>query len=447
MGATRTVTGKGLLGRRGHNSNSDPLMREAKAAPKAMSRERARRVRPLERRLFGWLLIVAVVPPFIVLALGTWIGSGSIGWIAALEPWDRVAASGRAVFEAAARDSARDPALAAAVARHRADLSESLVLARRWSFVAHRVSGLLPAIALTLMALLATLALAVARLLARELARPIAELVHWTELIGREQALPPPTPEEQKEVREVQALRAAARRAAAALTDARRRALEAERVRVWGEMARRVAHEMKNPLTPLRLAAHRLEGLSADAAEPLAVIREETARLEELAQQFATLGRPVEGPTSPVDVPELLASLLVSDVPPGIETELVAAPGVPLVEAHYYGLVRAFRNLLRNAVDAVDGTGHPRSIRATVTAGGDDVVALLEDSGPGLPPDAGERIFEPDFTTKTRGAGLGLAIVRQAVLADGGHIDAWTRPEGGAAFEVRLPALPAEASA
>jgi signal transduction histidine kinase len=102
--------------------------------------------------------------------------------------------------------------------------------------------------------------------------------------------------------------------------------------------------------------------------------------------------------------------------------------------------VRAFRNLLRNAVDAVDGMGHPRRIRATVTADVDDVVALLEDSGPGLPADAGERIFEPDFTTKSRGAGLGLAIVRQAVLADGGRITAWTRPEGGAAFEVRLPA-------
>ncbi|HEX9107347.1 MAG TPA: ATP-binding protein [Longimicrobiales bacterium] len=441
------MTGKDLLGRRGHNSNIDPLMREAKTAAKTKSRERARRARPLERRLFGWLLLVAVVPPFILLALGTWIGAGSIGWIATLEPWDRVAESGRAVFEAAARDSARDPALAAAVARHRADLSESLVLARRWSFVAHRVSGLLPAIALTLMALLATLALAVARLLARELARPIAELVQWTERIGREQALPPPTPEEENEVREVQALRAAARRAAAALADARRRALEAERVRVWGEMARRVAHEMKNPLTPLRLAAHRLEGGSPDAAEPLTVIREETARLEELAQQFAALGRPVEGPTSPVDVPELLASLLASDVPPGIETELVAGESVPLVEAHYDGLVRAFRNLLRNAVDAVDGAGHPRRIRATVTAGEDDVVALLEDSGPGLPPDAGERIFEPDFTTKARGAGLGLAIVRQAVLAEGGHITAWTRPEGGAAFQVRLPASRAQEGA
>jgi signal transduction histidine kinase len=406
---------------------------------------RRRQAGPLERRLFAWLLVVAVVPVFVLLGLGTWAGAGSLGWVATLEPWDRVADSGRALFDAAARDSARDPALAAAVARHRADLSESLVLARRWSFVTARVRSLLPVFALVLAGVLAAVVAVVSRRLARELARPIAELVEWTERMGREEALPAPGPEEEGEVREVQALRAAARRAAAALTDARRRALEAERIRAWGEMARRVAHEMKNPLTPLRLAAHRLQGV-AEAEEPLQVIREETARLEELAQQFAALGRPPEGPTSEIDVAELMGSLLASDVPPGIETELVADGGEPLVEGHYDGLVRAFRNLVRNAVDAVEGgggrgAGAERRIRAEVSLGEGVVVARVEDTGPGLPPGVGESIFEPDFTTKSRGSGLGLALVRQAVMADGGSVRAWTRAEGGAAFEVRLPAL------
>jgi signal transduction histidine kinase len=241
-------------------------------------------------------------------------------------------------------------------------------------------------------------------------------------------------------VREVRRLRAAARRAAVELGEARRRALEVERVRVWGEMARRVAHEMKNPLTPLRLAAYRLEegGAAADR-EPLAVIHEETARLEELAREFAALGRPPEGPTSPVDLPELLASLLSTDVPPTIEARLDVAGEVPLVEAHYEALVRAFRNLIRNAADAVDVTGRPGRITARVSAGADGIRVRIEDTGPGLPAGGGESIFEPEFTTKARGTGLGLAIVRQAVVAHGGEVRAWTRPEGGATFEVCLP--------
>ncbi len=116
-----------------------------------------------------------------------------------------------------------------------------------------------------------------------------------------------------------------------------------------------------------------------------------------------------------------------------------------MVEGHYEGLVRAFRNLVRNAVDAVGGT-EPRRIEARVFADDGKVVAVIEDTGPGLPDGAGERIFEPDFTTKSRGAGLGLALVRQAVTADGGRVRAWTRPEGGAAFEVTLPAAAGSAA-
>src|SRR5690606_6918899 len=222
------------------------------------------------------------------------------------------------------------------------------------------------------------------------------------------------------------------------------RALETERVRAWGEMARRVAHEMKNPLTPLRLAAHRLHRAGADdpaLADPIDVIEQETARLEELARSFAVLGRPPEGPPSDIDLGELLRSLAASDVPPGIEARLAVAPDLPPVRGHYDPLLRALRNLLRNAVEAVQakhGTSGGMILLAARRAG-EQAEIVVADDGRGIPPDAIEHIFEADYTLKAGGTGLGLAVVRQAVAAHGGHVRARPRAGGGAEFVVRLP--------
>src|SRR5690606_33307575 len=179
-----------------------------------------------------------------------------------------------------------DPELAAAVESHRRELSSSVVLARRWQFLGERVSALLPYAAVLLAVVLTALALWVGRRLAVQLARPIKELAGWAEQLPEGRPLPAPGPNEAHEVREVRALREAMRVASVRLAESHARALETERVRAWGEMARRVAHEMKNPLTPLRLAAHRLaRHPDADGGlrEPLDVIREETDRLDELA--------------------------------------------------------------------------------------------------------------------------------------------------------------------
>ncbi|HEX6939324.1 MAG TPA: HAMP domain-containing sensor histidine kinase [Longimicrobiales bacterium] len=404
----------------------------------------------LERRLFGWMLGLALAPALIMVLVGVWVWAGSLDWVGTLGPWDRVAESGRVVLEAAASAAAEDPALAEALERHREELSASLRLARRWDFLERRVSSMVPVLALVVAVAIAWMALVASRRVARELARPIGELVGWADRLAREEPLPAAEPGEAREVAEVRALRAAFRRAACELAAARRRALEAERVRVWGEMARRVAHEMKNPLTPLRLAAHRLArsgGGAADWAEPIAVILEETERLEELARQFSALGRPPDGPTSPVDVRELVAALLETDVPPGVERVLAGAGEVPLVDGHYDALVRAFRNLLRNAVEAMEGSARPRRIEVTVSAVDGGVEVVVADTGTGLPSDALERIFAPDFTTKSRGTGLGLALVRQAVAAHGGEVRARNRPEGGAEFVVRLPVAGGEPAA
>src|SRR5690554_1043959 len=310
----------------------------------------------LERRLFGWLLALALVPPLVVLVVALTIGAGSLGWMGTLGPWDRVGESGRALFEAAAPAAEQDSVLAAALEQHRQQLGESLVQAARWSFLGSRIATVLPVAVAISIVILALIALWVSRRMARQLARPVRDLVQMTELLAAGKPLPEGPPPRRRDVREMRVLREALRTAAARIEEAQLRALETERVRAWGEMARRVAHEMKNPLTPMRLAAHRLRraaGTDPALADPVEVIEQETARLEELARSFAVLGRPPEGPPSEIDVGELLRSLAGSDVPQGIEARLDIEPELPSLLGHYDPLLRALRNLLRNAVEAV----------------------------------------------------------------------------------------------
>ncbi len=397
----------------------------------------------LERRLFGWLLALALVPPLIVLTVALTIGAGSLGWMGTLGPWDRVGESGRALFDAVAPMAAEDTMLAGAVEQHRRELGESLVQARRWSFLGERVATMVPIAVGVSALLLALLALWISRRLARQLARPVRDLVHMTELLAAGKPLPEGNPPRRRDVREMRVLRDALRTAAARIEEAQLRALETERVRAWGEMARRVAHEMKNPLTPLRLAAHRLRRAAASPqlADSIEVIEQESARLEELARSFAVLGRPPEGPPSDVDIGELLQSLAGSDIPPEITSRVEVELGLPSLQGHYDSLLRAMRNLLRNAVEAVQAK-HGESggaIELTARQLGDHIEILVADNGRGVPADALERIFEADYTLKAGGTGLGLAVVRQAVAAHGGHVRARASDSGGAVFSVRLP--------
>jgi hypothetical protein len=182
----------------------------------------------MERRLFGWLLALSLVPALALVAIGTWVWTRQLNWFGTLGPWENVAESGRTLFDAADSAAISDPALKAALEAHRLRLSESLLLSRRWSFVGERLSDNLPFAAFTIAAFLAAIALAVSRSLARQLARPINELVEWTNRIARDEPLPPPHPRERREVREFRVLREAFRIAAADLTAGRQRAVAAE---------------------------------------------------------------------------------------------------------------------------------------------------------------------------------------------------------------------------
>lgn len=399
------------------------------------------RPRSLERRLFLWLMLVALIPSLSVLAIASWAGREASGWVGATGSWTRVAESGRVLIEQAERQPS-DAGLLEAARDHRNQLSISLTQARRSEFVGTRLRTLFPLFFVGLALFGALIALAVARHVARQVSRPAREIVGWTHLIANEEPLPAPTPREESEVKELRRLRAALRQASEDLQRARARALEAERVKSWGEMARRVAHEMKNPLTPLRLAAHRLQRWqgSSELSDSLGVIAEETARLEELAASFAMLGRPSEGPRSAVDVRELMERLVATDVPSDIEVGVETKSPTQLVLGDYNALLQAFRNVLRNAVEAVEVNGSSRRIDVQIAQASPGTIRIsIADSGPGLSLDSVHRLFEPDYTSKARGTGLGLAVARQTFRAHGGEIAAHNSHAGGAEFTVELP--------
>jgi len=277
--------------------------------------------------------------------------------------------------------------------------------------------------------------------LSRQLSRPIDELVGWTAFIRRREPLPAPGGPSSRGAPEFEALRQALRELAAALVAARERELEAERLRAFREVARRVAHEIKNPLTSMRIAVDQmrrtvgpLDGRTETAVQ---VLEAETDRLERLAKEFAEFGRLPEGPQSEIDVVELLAELGRSGVPEGVRVNIDANGGPHGLLGHYEPLRRAFANLYRNASEAMQGRG---AIDVIVTGDADGLAVTIADHGPGIPAEFRQRVFEPYFTTKDDGTGLGLALVRVTLEAHRGSISVSETPGGGATFAIVFPA-------
>ncbi|HEY6854048.1 MAG TPA: ATP-binding protein [Gemmatimonadales bacterium] len=322
------------------------------------------------------------------------------------------------------------PGARAALRRHLAQVSNSVSLARRAEAYLRFYTLGFAIVVLVLGALVIFASVRLAGHLSRQLSRPIDELVGWTRLIRQREPLPAGAPE--RGAPEFESLRQALRELAAALAAARDRELEAERLRAFREVARRVAHEIKNPLTSMRIALDQLQK-TAPTSMAVEVMTAETDRLERLAREFADFGRLPEGPQSEVDLRELLEDLARTGVPEGVRVT-VAANGAPTtLVGHYDPLRRAFANLLRNAAEAMQGRG---AIDVTLRGDARGLVVQIADHGPGIPPDVQQRVFEPYFTTKADGTGLGLALVRQTVEAHRGTISVTETPGGGATFNL-----------
>jgi signal transduction histidine kinase len=392
---------------------------------------------PFRRRIFVVLVAMAAVP--ITVAVVGWVltvraAAPASGPRAALE---QVTISARRMLERV--DTLKlSRAERAAYDAHLNAVSQSLTLARRAETYLRYYTAGFAAAAVLLGALALFAAVRLAGHLSRQLSRPIDELVGWTHLIRRRTPLPssPPT----RGAPEFQSLRQALRELADALAVARDRELEAERLRAFREVARRVAHEIKNPLTSMRIAVEQLQRPAVRAGKeadlPVDILAAETDRLERLAKEFSELGRLPEGPRSEVDLRELLEELGRSAVPEGVEVQLTANGAPTTVMGQYEPLRRAFANLLRNASEAMGGSG---TIDVAVRRDGDAVTVTIADHGPGIPAEQRHRVFEPYFTTKVDGTGLGLALVRQTVEAHHGAVSVDETPGGGASFTVALP--------
>lgn len=393
-------------------------------------------------RLFAILVLFAVAPSLVLTA--AWAGAlaRAVPLLSGGAAWQRAAATGeRAIALARRADSARllpraeRRALDRALDAHAAELRGSLELSSRYSYVAPRVARVLLASGALLLVAVTLVASRVAGHLSRQLSRPLGQLVRWTALVQEGAELPEePEPRGAPEFR---TLRRRMRTMARELALGRERALEAERAEAFREAARRVAHELKNPLTPIRFAVERLRRDATPAqAEAVEVLAAETARLEAMARGFALFGRLPDGPVADVDVGELARWATAATVPDTLAATVEVAAEVPLVRGRYEALSRALTNVLLNAVEATPPGGR---VDVRVARRDGAVELAVRDTGCGIPAERLAGIWDPYVTHKAHGTGLGLAIARQTVLAHGGHVDAVSAVGRGTEIRFILP--------
>ena len=230
--------------------------------------------------------------------------------------------------------------------------------------------------------------------------------------------------------------------------------LQAQRDAAWGEVARRLAHEIKNPLTPIQLSAERIRRrFLAQMGEEDAQLLERATRtivqqveaMKEMVNAFSEYARAPDMDIVRLDLNRLVAEVAelykVREIPVKIEVSL--DPAVMYVEADAGRLRQILHNLIRNAVEALEAQQDALlriSTRATEEFELRAVFILVEDNGPGIPTESVDRIFDPYVTSKPKGTGLGLAIVKKLVEEHGGWVEASNRAEGGLRVTIALPA-------
>ncbi len=230
--------------------------------------------------------------------------------------------------------------------------------------------------------------------------------------------------------------------------------ISAQRNAAWGEVAQRLAHEIKNPLTPIQLSAERLKRKLNDKldVEDAAILGRATTTIvqqveamKSMVNAFSDYARPPRYQPIQLNLNTLISEVLaLYPSQTGAGVEAVLDDQLPRIEADPVRMRQVLHNLIKNAREALDGSDQGKiivSTRADKFQGSNWIELRVKDNGPGITRGNVERVFDPYVTAKSKGTGLGLAIVKKIVEEHGGTISVDTEYTGGAAFLIKLPAL------
>jgi nitrogen fixation/metabolism regulation signal transduction histidine kinase len=321
------------------------------------------------------------------------------------------------------------------------------------------VSGFFVAGYIGLLLAVIVIAMAVGIVLSRRVTRRVADLAEATERVGAGDLFVEVPTDAKDEIGE---LTRAFNDMVRDLRESRDRIDYLQRIGAWQELARRLAHEIKNPLTPIQLAAQELhtayrgtdDTYRRKLEDARAIIEEEVATLRRLVGEFSSFAKLPRVELAAADLGDFLSDVerSLAAIPEGeahlVEDDLADVdvrterPSEPLpVRIDAMMLKRCVDNLVRNGVQAVRRS-HPEGGGLVVVSArriGDEAILEVRDDGPGVPAETRQRVFDPYYTTRAEGTGLGLAIVKKVVLEHGGEIDCAEAAEGGAAFRIHLP--------
>ena len=232
--------------------------------------------------------------------------------------------------------------------------------------------------------------------------------------------------------------------------------IKAQRDAAWGEVARRLAHEIKNPLTPIQLSAERIRRRYLDKVEKddreildraTRTIAQQVESMKSMVNAFSDYAQPVISRPKRLDINTLIRDITELHIAHLTRIRFLfdLADDLPLVMTDPAGIRQVLNNLIINASDALGDKGGELKLSTRIDPVKDNLLVLeLQDNGPGFPAELLDRIFEPYVTTKTSGSGLGLPISRRIIEENGGTMRAANLPKGGAVVIIQLPVTPSQ---